>query len=101
LGLNYRKPIGNGQLDLVLRADYQEIGDTWWDPGNISKRSTVRLMDLRAGIEKEGSWQLVFWGKNVNDEEYNTEFSPGPAPGFNFLWPALPARFGIDFTMQF
>ena len=100
LGTTYRRPIGNGSLDMVLRADYAITGDTWWEPSNVSKRSEIKVLDLRASIEKEDSWALTFWAKNALDEEYNSEFSPGPAAGYNFLWPALPARFGIDFTVE-
>ncbi len=85
----------------VFRIDYQKIGDTWWDPGNISKRSPVDLVDARLGIEVENNWSLILWGKNVFDEEYNSEFSPGPAPGLNFLWKAPPARGGLTFTKHF
>jgi iron complex outermembrane receptor protein len=100
LGTTYRRPIGNGSLDMVLRADYAITGDTWWEPSNVSKRSEIKVLDLRASIEKEDSWALTFWAKNALDEEYNSEFSPGPAAGYNFLWPALPARFGIDFKVE-
>ncbi|MDG2296967.1 MAG: TonB-dependent receptor [Gammaproteobacteria bacterium] len=100
LGTTYSRPIGNGSLDMVLRADYAITGDTWWEPSNVSKRSEIKVLDLRASIKKEDSWALTFWAKNALDEEYNSEFSPGPAAGYNFLWPALPARFGIDFTVE-
>ena len=101
LGATFRRPIGNGDLDMMLRADYAVTGDTWWEPANISKRSKIGVLDLRASIQKEDSWALTFWAKNALDEEYNTEFSPGPAAGYHFLWPALPARFGLDFTRWF
>jgi iron complex outermembrane recepter protein len=43
----------------------------------------------------------MMWAKNVFEEEYNAEFSPGPAPGLNFLWPALPRRWGVELTKRF
>ncbi len=102
IGAVYRQPVNLfGGADLILRGDYQRIGETWWDPGNISSRSPIDLVDLRAGIEQADNWSLMFWAKNAFDEEYNTELSPGPAPGFNFLWPALPARWGVEFTKWF
>lgn len=103
LGAQLRYPMGAFGADAygVFRVDYQKIGDTWWDPGNISKRSDVDLVDARLGIEVEDNWSLVLWGKNVFDEEYNTEFSPGPAPGLHFLWKAPPARGGLTFTKLF
>jgi iron complex outermembrane receptor protein len=103
LGAQLRWPMafgGDGAYG-VFRVDYQKIGDTYWDPGNISKRSPVDLVDARLGIEVENNWSLVLWGKNVFDEEYNSEFSPGPAPGLHFLWKAPPARGGLTFTKHF
>ena len=97
----FRVPLAGFGMEFVARADYSRMGDTWWDPGNISTRSEVDLLDLRVGLESEDQWSVTFWAKNALDEEYNTEFSPGPAPGFNFLWPALPRQYGVDFSVSF
>ncbi len=101
-GATYRIPLdAMGGSEIVLRGDYQRIGDTWWDPGNISVRSPIDLVDLRAGFEVPDNWSLTFWVKNATDEDYNAEFSPGPAPGLNFLWPALPRQIGATFIKNF
>ena len=103
VGLQYRQPLGamGGRLELVGRVDYQRIGDTYWEPSNVSKRSPVDLVDLRLGVEVPGDWALTAWAKNAFDEKYNAEFSPGPVPGSNFLFKAPPARWGVDFTKRF
>ena len=102
LGGLFRYPMNLfGGLDFVARIDYERIGDTWWDPSNISKRSPIDLVNLRIGVEVVDNWSLMFWGKNVFDEDYNAEFSPGPAPGANFLFKAPPDRFGVDFIKRF
>lgn len=103
VGGQFRYPLGfgDGDAEAIVRLDYQNIGDTWWDPGNISKRSPVDLVDLRIGIEVADNWSLMLWSKNLLDEEYNAEFSPGPAPGLNFLWPAPPRRYGATFIKKF
>jgi iron complex outermembrane recepter protein len=101
-GLQLRYPIASMDgVYLTGRIDYQHIGDTYWDPGNISVRSPVDLVDARVGFESEDDWSLVLWTKNAFDEEYNAEFSPGPAPGLNFLWKAPPRRFGLSFIKNF
>ena len=87
--------------DGVLRIDYQKIGDTWWDPGNLSVRSPVDLVDVRLGLDMEDNWSLMLWAKNALDEEYNSEFSPGPAPGAHFLFKAPPRRYGVSFIKRF
>jgi iron complex outermembrane receptor protein len=97
--LNY--PVGSGDMEFVLRADYNYQGDTYWDPGNISVRSPINLLDMRVGFQVADSWSLMLWGRNLTDEKYNGEFSPGPAPGLNFLWPAQPRRWGASFIKHF
>jgi iron complex outermembrane recepter protein len=87
--------------DGVVRIDYQKIGDTWWDPGNLSVRSPVDLVDVRVGLDLADNWSLMLWSKNALDEEYNSEFSPGPAPGAHFLFKAPPRRYGVSFIKHF
>ncbi len=97
-----RYPLGLfGGTDGVIRIDYQKIGDTWWDPGNISVRSPVDIVDIRIGLDVTDNWSLMLWAKNAFDEEYNSEFSPGPAPGANFLFKAPPRSYGISFMKEF
>jgi iron complex outermembrane receptor protein len=103
VGGQFRYPLsfGDGNSNAVVRLDYQRMGDTWWDPGNISKRSPVNLVDFRVGVEMPDDWSVTLWAKNLLDEKYNAEFSPGPAPGLNFLWPAPPRRWGATFIKRF
>jgi len=93
--------LGSDNAYLVLRTDYQRLGDTWWDPGNISTRSPVDVVDVRGGVEVADDWSLMLYAENAFDEEYNGEFSPGPAPGQNFLWKAPPRRWGVTFIKRF
>ena len=104
LGGQLRYPVdlfGGDGVYALFRFDYQKIGDTWWDPGNISKRSPVDLADVRLGLVVEDNWSVTLWAKNVFDEEYNSEFSPGPAPGLNFVWKAPPRRWGLNLIKHF
>ncbi len=106
LGGLYRTPVNwlgdrFGDTNLVFRADWQRIGETWWDPANLSSRSAVDVVDLRLGFDVDGDWSLMLWSKNAFDEDYNAEFSPGPAPGAHFLFKAPPRRWGIDFVKRF
>jgi len=96
-GAVYRQPMNVlGGVDLVLRGDFSRTGETWWEPDNITSRSPINLLDMRIGFEAADNWTVTLWGKNVLDEEYNAEFSPG-----GFIWPALPARYGLELSKRF
>jgi len=94
LGAQLDQPVG-GNLKLTVRADYQHIGETWWEPYNTTSRDPLDLVDLRLGLEGE-KWAVTAWSKNLTDEKYNAEFSPG-----GFLFRALPLRYGVEFSYDF
>jgi iron complex outermembrane receptor protein len=93
-GAQYRQPI-NGDLNGVVRLDFQRIGRTWWDPYNVTSRDPVNLLDLRAGLDAD-KWSVTAWSKNLTNKIYNEEFSTG-----GFLWRALPRRYGVDVEYHF
>jgi iron complex outermembrane recepter protein len=94
LGAQWRQPVGNN-LAVALRADLQHVGETWWEPYNTTSRDPIDLVDLRLGLEGE-KWAVTAWSKNLTDEKYNAEFSPG-----GFLFRALPLRYGVEFSYDF
>ena len=104
LGLQYRRDFGG--VSAFFRADLNVTGPTWFYPDNFTKRGRINLLDLRAGFDT-GAWEIVAWGKNLSDEEYNAEWSPGPMffpnPGYvnNFVFKALPRRWGVDVRYHF
>lgn len=88
-----------GGANFFARADYQIIGDTHFfdfEQADTNDRDPVNLLDARIGFEVPGNWSVALWGKNLTDEEYNVEYST-----FGFVYPALPLRWGIDFTKEF
>ena len=93
-GGQYRQPLQNG-MNATLRLDYQQIGRTWWEPYNLTSRDPVNLLDLRLGLDAK-SWSVTAWSKNLTNQKYNAEYSPG-----NFLFKALPRRYGVDFNYHF
>jgi len=93
LGAQYVVPVG--ELDLAFRVDYRHTGRTWWEPYNLTSRDPIDLVDARVWLGND-RWTATLWGKNVTDEEYNQEFSPG-----GFLFRALPIRYGIEFQYTF
>ena len=93
IGAQYSVPVGG--LNLSFRADYRYTGETWWEPYNITSRDPISLLDGRISLGGE-RWSATLWGKNLTDEKYNQEFSPG-----GFLFKALPIRYGIEFDYSF
>jgi iron complex outermembrane receptor protein len=91
----YRVPFGGSGMEFVLRGDYRRMGETWWNPENETVRSPVNLLDLRVGVQAD-DWSVMAWGRNINDQIYNAEWSPG-----GFVFKAAPARYGVDFTKYF
>ena len=92
-GFQYNVPVG--ELDLSFRVDYRYTGRTWWEPYNTTSRDPIDIVDARVALGDE-RWTATLWGKNLTDEEYNQEFSPG-----GFLFKALPIRYGIEFEYNF
>jgi iron complex outermembrane receptor protein len=107
IGAQWRRALSaEGRMSFFLRPDFQIIGDTYWYPDNFTVRDPVELLNLRAGLETD-TWSLVAWSRNLTDEEYNAEWSPGPMffpdPGYvnNFVFKAMPRVWGVDFTYRF
>ncbi|HEY7641572.1 MAG TPA: TonB-dependent receptor [Steroidobacteraceae bacterium] len=107
LGLAYRQELAAfGGASLVVRTDLDVTGPTWFYPDNFTERDTVSLLNLRVGLDSK-SWSVTAWAKNLTDEEYNAEWSPGPQffpnPGYtnNFVFKALPRRWGVDLAYRF
>jgi iron complex outermembrane receptor protein len=106
LGAQYRRPLGAAGLLGFIRADYERIGPTYWYPDNYTVRDPVDLVNLRLGIEQE-RWMLTAWSRNLFDEKYNAEWSPGPpsfpnpGPTNNFVFKGMPRVWGVDFIYRF
>jgi iron complex outermembrane receptor protein len=102
LGSTYRHPLQNG-AEFFIRGDYRIIGKTYWGPGDPgtsplpwdqSPRDDVSILDMRMGVQGD-DWSVALWAKNLLDEEYNDEFS------HPFVWKALPARWGVQYSKSF
>jgi len=105
VGLQYRHSL-RSELSAFVRSDIEVIGPTWFYPDNFTERDPVTLLNLRLGVEGK-SWSATVWAKNLTDTTYNAEWSPGPMffpnPGYtnNFVFKALPRRWGVDLNYRF
>ena len=105
VGLQYGHSL-RSELSAFVRSDLQVIGPTWFYPDNFTERDPVTLLNVRLGVDAK-SWSATVWAKNLTDETYNAEWSPGPmffpTPGYtnNFVFKAMPRRWGVDLNYRF
>lgn len=94
MGAQFTPHLGGG-LDGLVRLDFRRTGRTWWDVYNTTVRKPIYLVDARIGVEGE-NWGLFAFGRNLLDEEYNAEFSPG-----GFVFKARPRVYGVEASVTF
>jgi iron complex outermembrane receptor protein len=105
VGLQYRHAVRTG-VSAFVRSDLQVIGPTWFYPDNFTERDPVTLLNMRFGVDGR-AWSAALWAKNLTDKRYNAEWSPGPMffpnPGYtnNFVFKAMPRRWGVDLNYRF
>ncbi|HZJ31561.1 MAG TPA: TonB-dependent receptor [Vicinamibacterales bacterium] len=105
VGLQYRHSLSS-ELSAFVRSDVEVIGPTWFYPDNFTERDPVGLLNVRLGMDGK-AWSATVWAKNLTDKNYNAEWSPGPMffpnPGYtnNFVFKALPRRWGVDLNYRF
>jgi iron complex outermembrane recepter protein len=94
LGAQFTPELAPG-LDGLFRVDYRRTGRTWWEVYNTTVRDPMHLVDARAGV-RGGNWGVYAFAKNLFNEEYNAEFSPG-----GFVFKARPRVYGAEATFEF
>ncbi|MEE4659124.1 MAG: TonB-dependent receptor [Halieaceae bacterium] len=127
LSIDFRTPIF-GEVELMLRADYQYTGSTWFHtvqanetvnfftdlsdvygvPGfgfgtseySNTERDDFFSLNLRAGLYG-ANWSVVAWSQNVTDEDFLEEVIPAPEFGGSFNHPNPGRISGVDFTWNF
>lgn len=79
------------------RLDLERRGPQFWDHLNSTERSALNLINFRIGaISPDDEWSVSLWGKNLSDEEYNSEWVLG-----GFAHRALPRTYGIEIRRNF
>jgi iron complex outermembrane receptor protein len=95
-GLQYKVAISSA-LRLVARADYQRLGDQYWDPENSTDRKPVNLVSGRLGFETlDGHWSLMGTINNATNRRYNAEWVGG---GFAQIAP--PRNWVVEASYRF
>jgi hypothetical protein len=93
-------------MSAFVRSDIQVIGPTWFYPDNFTERDPVTLLNVRLGIDASPGRRPS--GPRISrTTNYNAEWSPGPMffpnPGYtnNFVFKAMPRRWGVDLNYRF
>lgn len=96
LGVQFRHSLGQS-LDGTFRVDYRRTGEQYWDPAMTTARQALDLVDARVILQSvSGVWSLTFWGRNLTDKEYLSEYTLG-----GFAHRATPRTYGADLRWNF
>lgn len=92
------------KLNFNANVNLNSTGKTYWDESNSSDYTTksYRLLDARASF----AWKkvtLTFWGKNLTNKQYYSEYIPGSLFGGSddFGWRGQPATYGTTVSIKF
>jgi iron complex outermembrane receptor protein len=95
-GLQYKVPL-NSVLRLVMRGDYQRLGNQYWDPENTTARDPVDLVSARLGVETlDGHWSVIGTMSNALNRRYNAEWVSG-----GFAEIAEPRTWVVEASYRF
>jgi len=96
LGAQYTAEFGDA-VNAVFRVDYRCLGEQYWDTLNSTARPALNLVDARVILQStSGLWSLTFWGRNLTDKIYNTDWVAG-----GFAHPSQPRTYGADVRFNF
>lgn len=88
----------NGFLNL------DTTGKTYWHETNLAANTTdaYSLLEARLGLSYK-NWKLEVYGKNLTDQQYYQEFSPGEYVGSpdDVAWRGQPLTIGSSISVKF
>ena len=96
-GFQYSGEIGS-DWNMSFRVDWERLGPMTFDVWDIATRDALDFVNARLSFGNiSNDWRVTLWGRNLNDERYNTEYDPFTPTGH----PNRPRTYGIDFTKSF
>ena len=98
----YRFTMGNA--DGFVRTDYlyeDKVPVISNVPGNIATRE-VSTINASAGLAWENGFELMLWGRNLNNDEYLTSAFPSVAQAGSYSgYPNQPRTYGLTLRKYF
>nr|VFJ65362.1 MAG: iron complex outermembrane recepter protein [Candidatus Kentron sp. DK] len=93
-----------GPMDASFRVDMERRGKKYWHSDNTEVQDPVTLYNARFTLEKDDI-QIIFWGKNLSDERFYTDFNDVAFSGFpsgdDIGFINQPRSFGVDVRYEF
>lgn len=83
---------------VVLKADAKAVGDIYWDEANDYKQDLYFLLGAGVSLHHKNVG-LSFWGKNLNDADYDTFYFR--SMGNSFFQVGKPIQLGVSFKYEF
>jgi outer membrane receptor protein involved in Fe transport len=104
LGATYSMPFyGSFFRSLNFYANYQMIGDFFWDEENSAKQDAYGLLNGRITL-KTKYFDLGVWGKNMTNTDYNSYYFDMRIPGVldnKYVQKGKPVIFGLSLAVNF
>lgn len=103
--VNYQRDIHLGNMAATLRLqlefDYQSAFYFDQNKNPFARQDSYSVWNGNITLEMQ-DWQLLFWGKNLTDEEYSQiHFDMGAAFGLLQDLKGEARRFGVEVTYRF
>ncbi|WP_051203465.1 TonB-dependent receptor [Hugenholtzia roseola] len=101
LALQYQQKIGEKSL-LVPRLDLERRGKLYWHLDNSDFQEPILLLNARLNWIQP-KWTLSFFGNNLLNTAYNTEFfaKEFSGGGADIRWQAQPLSIGLSLKVNF
>jgi iron complex outermembrane receptor protein len=95
LAAQYSYSFKGSRLTLIARGEWMNLGNQYFDLYNNNKQSGYSVFNAKAGASF-GNFELMFWGRNLGDEEYISY-----AYDFGAAHLGNPRNYGATFRWNF
>jgi len=99
--IQYRRGLG-GEVEGFARVEYQHVGQKFWGADNVAVQNPYEMVNVRLGIER-GDLGLYFFGRNLLNEKYYTEYVQPRYSGLTIGvgFPGTPRTYGVEAKLKF
>ncbi|MEM0939328.1 MAG: TonB-dependent receptor [Bacteroidota bacterium] len=88
----------SNSFEITVRGEYRYFGETFSDRENDLEIGAYGIVNARLGMSFQKRFELVFWGRNLNDERYISYASPSTIDGNRNSLASAPGTYGITLS---